>query len=103
MSRASPEMGDPLKDSNYCHFLDSPTHLPLPHHPAHTFLRDPSPPGAHSTRSPCPPPASSLTPWGWTEGCRDTALASFLHIPPAKELPPAFRSINNKPGTREKK
>lgn len=44
---------------------------------------------------------SSLTPGRWTG--QDTALTSILHIPPAWELPPASRSINNEPGRRGKK
>ena len=46
-------------------------------------------------------PISSMTPGRWTG--QDTARTSNLHIPPARELPPASRSINNEPGTRGKK
>lgn len=68
--------------------------------PAHTLLRHPSARCTHNPRPSGPPPPPRL-PGGGQEDAG--MLAAFLHIPPAKELPPAFRSINNEPGTREKK
>lgn len=96
---ALPELGDSVIDGNYHYCIGSPSGLPLSLRPAHAFLRDPCSPSTHNAPPHTHTLASSLTPWGWTGGCWDTALASFLHTPPAKELPPAFRSINNKPGT----
>ena len=87
-----------------CHFSGS-RRAPLSLGPAHTFLRDSSDAcghaRAHTHTHPHTLPISSMTPGRWTG--QDTARTSNLHIPPARELPPASRSINNEPGTRGKK
>lgn len=87
-----------------CHFSGS-QRAPLSLGSAHTFLRDPSDAHrrarAHTHTHPHTLLISSLTPGRWIG--QDTALTSILHIPPAWELPPASRSINNEPGRRGKK